>query len=663
MAEPMGAIAVDDGDLARVTVVGPGLLAEAIRTGVRDADVDRSGRRMLVTVSDAWDTWAYDRVLAWCAARHSAWLPVHTELGRAVLGPCYTPGVPGCPTCAEQRRRLTDERFEIRRSVWERHPALADRPSPWLTALTVRTVAALAVDEVARWARPEERARRTDNALLYVDLDTLAVSSHRFLPDALCPDCGSLPADDADAARISVRPRPKPAPTTYRVRPLGEGDLARLRQTYVDERTGLIRRAYTFASGGLAVGAAEMRSRWQDRAEVSWGRTTSHQTSEIVAILESLERFGGMAPGGRRSTVRASYAEVAATAVDPRGLGLYPPERYGREGFSFQPFDVDRVCRWVWGYSFGRQEPVLVPQAYAYYRAHVTDRHDPSFAYEISNGCALGGCLEEAILYGILEVVERDAFLMTWYARLPAARVDLSSARDRSIPVQAAAIEAETGYRLAVFDTTMEHGIPSVWALATSPAGTDQPALACSAGAHIEPERAVGGALAEIGPILTDLRDRYAALAEHSRRLCEDAALVSTMDDHSTLYASREAASRLDFLTGGTTSRTLADMSHRAGGIDTSPRTDLTADLTDLLGRLGRHGLDVIVVDQTTPEHEAGGLHCVKVIVPGTLPMTFGHHNRRTHGLPRLYDVPKLLGYRDDRLRPEDVNPHPHPFP
>jgi ribosomal protein S12 methylthiotransferase accessory factor len=53
----------------------------------------------------------------------------------------------------------------------------------------------------------------------------------------------------------------------------------------------------------------------------------------------------------------------------------------------------------------------------------------------------------------------------------------------------------------------------------------------------------------------------------------------------------------------------------------------------------------------------------VKVIVPGALPMTFGHHNRRIHGLPRLSEAPRHLGYRDQALLPHEVNPHPHPFP
>ena len=650
-----------------VAVVGHGLLATAISEAlgagrfpdhVRADDVghlaDLDGH-LLVTTSDGWDCRAYEQTQALCLAHGMSWLPVRTELGRTVIGPRYTPGVPGCVSCAELRRSLADDHYAVRQSVRDRYERLAEQPSPWLTALTARTVAAVTTAEVCQ---PEH----TRGALHYVDLDTLAVSTHRFLPDPLCPVCGAVPADSPEAARVVLRPRSKPAPGSYRIRHLGESDLRQLREIYVDEETGLIQRAHTFPSGSLAVGAAAMRARWHPRSELSWGRTLRHRTSEVVAVLEALERYGGMAPGGRRCTVRASFAEVHDTAVDPRALGLHPPEQYARPGFPFQPFDVDRVCRWVWGFSFGRNEPVLVPQRYAYYRAHVADPDDPSFAYEISNGCALGSCLEEAILYGILEVVERDAFLMTWYARLPAPRIDLSSARDRSIPALAQAIEVGTGCRLLAFDTTVEHGIPSVWAMAVSPPGTSRPALACSAGAHLDPEQAASSALRELGPILADLVARYPDVAEHARAMAGDPSLVVAMDDHSVLYSSHEAASRLEFLTTSAQSCTFGDLRSRHD-TDAFQNVNLTEDLAEVLRRLRSHGLDVVVVDQTTPEHRAGGFRCVKVIVPGTLPMTFGHHNRRTHGLPRLFEVPTLLGYRTQDLPPQDVNPHPHPFP
>src|SRR5258708_14961911 len=285
---------------------------------VGDAEGSWDGQ-LLVTASDGWDCRAYERIQALCVAHRTSWLPVLTELGQTVIGPLYTPGVAGCVTCAEVRRSLADDQFAVRQSVRERYVRLADQPSPWLTVLTARTVAAVTVDEVIRSGRSQ--SVRTRCALLYVDLHTLTVSTHRFVPDPLGAACGTLPADSPEAARIALRPRPKPARSSYRVRQLGDADLDRLRETYVSEETGLIRRAHTFASGCLAGGVAAMRSRWQDRAALSWGRTLRHRTSYIVAVLEALQRLGGSAPGGRRSAVRASFAEAPAPAVEPRTLG------------------------------------------------------------------------------------------------------------------------------------------------------------------------------------------------------------------------------------------------------------------------------------------------------------------------------------------------------
>ena len=45
-----------------------------------------------------------------------------------------------------------------------------------------------------------------------------------------------------------------------------------------------------------------------------------------------------------------------------------------------------------------------------------------------SNGCAAGNTLEEAILQGFLELVERDACAIWWYNRLQRAEIDLDRA-------------------------------------------------------------------------------------------------------------------------------------------------------------------------------------------------------------------------------------------
>ena len=88
------------------------------------------------------------------------------------------------------------------------------------------------------------------------------------------------------------------------------------------------------------------------------------------------------------------------------------------------------------------------------------------FLDETSNGCALGGSLEEAIFYGIMEVVERDSFLLTWYAQLSLPRLDPYSANDKELELMIDRARAAAGYDIYLYNSTMEHGIPSVWAMA-----------------------------------------------------------------------------------------------------------------------------------------------------------------------------------------------------
>jgi ribosomal protein S12 methylthiotransferase accessory factor len=193
-----------------------------------------------------------------------------------------------------------------------------------------------------------------------------------------------------------------------------------------------------------------------------------------------------------------------------------------------------------------------------------------------------------------------------------------------------------------------------MWATAIVP-GPDR--AACAAGAHPSPEHAALNALSELGPLVSSMI-RHPPDADHVRPMVTDPARVTTLDDHWTLYAIPETFHRLDFLTDvtGRPARTLAPTDERFHG------DDLTEDLRALVGRLLDHIADVIVVDQTTPEHRANDLACVKVLAPGLIPITFGHAYRRTHGLPRLLNVPYELGYRPRPLRYEELNPHPHPF-
>ncbi|MFD0663490.1 TOMM precursor leader peptide-binding protein [Thermocatellispora tengchongensis] len=663
MAEPTLAAAPP-----RVSVLGAGALGSALAERLRPyAPGPDEAPDLLVVAGDE----PGER------PEKTPWLPVGVELGTVVIGPAALPGEPGCPVCARSRAGKARADEAERRRARDRFPDRYHADDVRLTRFGLAVVADLVEDELARLHRGE--AARTRRGVIRVRLDTLATSVHTFLPEPHCPQCGELPEDTEEAARITLLPRPKLSRDVYRV-----GDLhARadeLVSTYVDAETGLIRGLYRTVFGTYPTASAPMGlAPGAEDVEMGFGRDLDFATAQLTAIAEAVERHGGMRPGGKRTVVRGSYRQLAERALDPKTLGLYPAHWHDRPGFYYQRYHDDLEMNWVWGHSFARNEPILVPETYAYYRMHAPGHGhghghgdemplsgprppvDRPFVYEISNGCALGGCLEEAILHGILEVAERDAFLLTWYARLPVRRLDLDTAADRRIPLMAERLRRDLGYDVHAFDTTTEHGIPSVWVMAVHPSDHDDvPKMLCSAGSSFSPERAVANALLELAPLVQWRQDSMIEERERILAMLDDPDQVISMHDHSLVNAHHAAFPRLEFLFRDPGAVPIAES---FAGTFRPRNEDLTADLRATVDRYLERGQDVVVVDQTTPEHAAGGFTCVKVIIPGLLPMTFGHRLRRVEGLPRLYEVPRMLGYADAPARPEDINPHPHPFP
>jgi ribosomal protein S12 methylthiotransferase accessory factor len=602
----------------------------------------------LVVASDADDRRPYPRLRRYAQTRGLPWLPVRVEVDRVLVGPVLLPDRPGCLACLRHRREHNRTDGEALKSLHRHHGTdLAETASPLVTPLLAGVVGALVRDEVDH-VLANRAVARTEGALLSMSLHSGAVTRELVLPHPLCPYCSALPEDTRDGAAIRIRPRPKLDPSSWRVAAL-QPRRDELERLYLDPETGVIGSVGSApVTSGVVATARLDPGRDADDSRHGYGHAADHRSASLAAIAEALERLAGGYPRGRNTTVHAPYAQVAEQAVDPRALGLYPDRWYDQPGFRFARFRPDRPINWVWGYSFARAEPVLIPRTFAYYGSGTSD--DPGLAYECSNGCALGGCLEEAILHGLLEVAERDAFLMTWYTGMVLPRVDLDSAQVRRIPMVAELIRQRHGYRVVAFDATLEQRIPAFWVMAVDlNPHPDRPRAIHAAGAHPDPEQALCSALGELASTVSKQLSHYRP--ELAAGMLADPDLVREMADHAMLHGHPDAFAYLAFLDPDQPAQPL---------VDEWPRySDLGQDLAEALGRYLATGLDVLAVDTTSPEHRVGGFACAKVLVPGTLSMTFGHRYRRCHDLPRLHTVPGLLA----RPAGTRLNPFPHPFP
>ncbi|GHC96690.1 hypothetical protein GCM10007079_49620 [Nocardiopsis terrae] len=581
---------------------------------------------------------------------------LHTAMSGAlaVLGPWTPDGSPGCSRCAGLWR--ADVEGET----------VPDRSAP--TGL------------FDLWADVfAELVGATDPAvlrlcLLALDCRTGEVTRHRFVPH---PDCGHCfpggrglaaadtvdgPAADAAGSRgpdlDTAQPVVGDALRTRAVDRLG------LRERLLDFRFGPVAHVYRDEESPLALTTCETVAPGRAVREGGYGRSTRFTASEVPAFLEGVERV----TGGRRlsgaATVHGSYAEVAEDAVDPADLGLHEPEWYGHPAFEPVPYTPHTPTSWVWGWSTRERRRVLVPEHVAYWHAGSSRER---FLYESSNGCAVGGTLAEAVLYGLFEVVERDAFLLAWYSR---TRLRLIEGADDPDLLHLTDLLTERGLRLRLYDLTSDLGVPTVMAVVTAPEEAVRegraPALSLATGTHPDPRRALMAAVEETATNALMypkwVRMRPSVSVERCRPMLDDFTLVRTLEDHTGMHGLWEARPLWEFLEhpGGSVGMDR----FTAGWPSSFAGTDLASVLRERLAAVHGLGLDAVVVDQSSaPYTEASGTRSVKVIVPGALPMTFGHTHRRTRSLERLTRASELFEGGVPWGTPGTTYPVPHPFP
>jgi ribosomal protein S12 methylthiotransferase accessory factor len=603
-----------------------------------------------LVLDDAWNPSIHHKAEVRFRPAGIPWLRGFVSFGEGIIGPLIRHDKPGCSLCADKRRLIAGpDRLEM----WNLQARMGTEASvprdAWASRTGFSQMALLIVNEVQKVLQGEPSS--LEEKMIITNLRTLTTSRHFFLPDPLCPICSPIPEDTAELAQINLKSSPKLTGTGYRSRSLEDLKTV-LVADYLDDKTGIMNGKMADFRLPFADVLVNMPLFGADEGVA--GRTNSYEVSELTAILEGLERNCGIEPQGKKKKVHESYNNVKHNALNPARVGLHDPEQYAKLHFPFKPFHPDKPMNWVWGYSFLQQRPILVPELLAYYSLGQGE----GFVYETSNGCALGGSMEEAIFHGIMEVVERDSFLLTWYAQLPLPRLDPLSANDKELALMVERLREVAGYDVYFYNATMENGIPSVFAVAKN-RGSKGVNLICAGGASPDPIKAVKSSIYELAGMMV----RHDKILEENRQKYEEMLknpfAVRSMEDHGLLYGLKEAEERLNFLLDNHRPfRTFAEEFKQF-----PENADLKDDLQDILQRFSQLDLEVIVVDQTTPITKRNGLYCVKVLIPGMLPMTFGHHLTRVKGLERVLHVPVKLGYTKQPLTYQQLNPHPHPFP
>lgn len=626
---------------------------------IREAKLDsleQSPPTMVLLTTDVYSAEFEDTVLEKCRSLN---IPVVSVFGRSAtvfVGPLELPGQLGCSSCLNIRWQNSIRHVGMTRAFASRLRSRARPQMPLnISSSALNALAKLVVDELGNILVDNPCRLSGCVGIFHSDGHVDWVS---LLPSHACSRCTPLLNDSEDQGRLSFETHFVQDMGGLRVKSL---DIERLERLYVHTDIGYISSIHELWTEDHQYCRASAQIQLPTgTSHVGYGSGFSRVEAKQKAMMEVLERICAVQATDRKPVVWETYANLSDKAIHPLQFGIHDAQIYDYPANHLQPFDEHEKYSWMWGYSTKNDMPILIPEQIAHY-GHTRDNH--RFVKESSNGCALGGTVEEAVLHGLCEVLERDGFLNMWYGRMPVPEIRLGSECPEETRRVYDMLE-QGGYEVRLFDISHDMSIPAVLAVAIG-MGNKMPRAVCGSSCHLNPYEAADGALRELMVQVLHLQGISEQRRLEGVSMLEDPTKIHNILDHVVVAGLPEAFSRWRFLLDNPSrgpvhsiDKAFCDVATRFQFHSRDIKVILNAALAELHGR----GFDVIVVKQSNAEVLSGELHAVKVLVPGMTTITFGHGYRRVQGLSRVFELPYQMGYTERVLMPEDLNVDCHPF-
>jgi bacteriocin biosynthesis cyclodehydratase domain-containing protein len=575
-----------------------------------------------------------------------AWLLVRVTGRELWLGPLFQPGKTGCWVC--MRRRL-ECNLAVHRFIAEKKK-LATPPFTALGALPATQSAACQMAAVMAAQFLAGAASGLAGKVLSLDWATHTAHTHALVRHPHCPACGiaenpvmhpmQLQSGKAafvrDGGHRSVSPEKTLKMYEHLVSPI-TGVVPMLAPVGQDEGLGHV----YMAGSNHTMKSDRLDHLKQNLRNASSGKGMSEMQAKVSALGEAVERYSGGLMGGELRVTCALQDWKKDEAYHPNDIMLYSTRQYAeREVWNQKDSRFNRVPEplpenapidWTPLWSLTAEYHKFLPTQLVYYGAQASKGNNTLYAMGCSNGNAAGNTLEEAILQGFLELVERDAVALWWYNRLRKPGVAVETFGE---PYLLELAEHYRQHRQRVtwaLDLTSDLGIPAFVAASKMMEGKEE-RLLLGMGCHLDARIALQRAFAEMNQMLG-----MAHAGEGGELSLEDSETLEWLR-HATVANQPYMAADPD------------QPLKRLGDYPVAHSGELLQDINHCRSIIEAQGMEMLVLDQTRADV---GMPVVKVVVPGL------RHFWARYAPGRLYDVPVKMGWLEKPLREAELNPIP----
>ncbi|HUH65915.1 MAG TPA: YcaO-like family protein [Syntrophales bacterium] len=311
------------------------------------------------------------------------------------------------------------------------------------------------------------------------------------------------------------------------------------------------------------------------------GKGVSPIQAQVSLTMESIERYSSeFRDEYRDKLIKGNYNGLKNNynVLDPRTMILS----------KISDYDDEKEIHWIQGCDLARGEDILVPACAVYHPYHLDD----AFLMDThTNGIAAGNTMEEAVVHGLAELIERDAWSIARYDNNFSDALFIEDDPDNRFIIDIFEKFENAEIEIVAKDITSDIGVSVIAAFSRDLVHPTMKPID-GFGAHLDPRVAMVRALLEIVTTRALLIQKFGIEA-----LCE----------HVTAYlGEREGDDDPRFYSYG-----------RKGlrEIEVLYSEDILEDVKTMIGKLKARGLDrVIAVDLTRADT---GVPTVRMIVPG----------------------------------------------
>jgi ribosomal protein S12 methylthiotransferase accessory factor len=221
------------------------------------------------------------------------------------------------------------------------------------------------------------------------------------------------------------------------------------------------------------------------------GKGGTPDQAEASAVMELAERFSFFSfVKNQKNFFTDQYANVKEKAISFKKIAQSVHDESEDLPVSRKIFER-LPLKWTWGYNLTSEKELLIP-------------FDWFFAINEFNGPSAGNCVEEALIQGICEIVERHTSSIVSQNKLKVAAIRPESVTDPLV-LEMFRKYSKAGVNLYLSDFSLDTGIPTVGVMAYDPVTFPELSeIVWTAGTAPDPQKALSRALTEVAQLAGD---------------------------------------------------------------------------------------------------------------------------------------------------------------